>query len=627
MTLRTRLIILVVIAFVAVTWVQQSIHGNAIELADQRFYQQSINSAEALWQKTLDAQLDSMAANITSMTRDRDSIKLLRKREYSKLKSSIINVYNRLSTSGIISHLSIANMQGEIVYSSQPALFKQQNAESLISQALNSKKIIRGLELASNGEPQISLAFQLYYRGKPAGIAMYSRTLDTAIDTLSIDTQSRVEVIAQDGTKLLLSSIGNEQLSNLEIGKLNAPYQLLQQHEKTLLSLGIELRDNHQQSIAQLYKTSDYSISYAQQKSIAQQGLAIALSTVAAITIALTLYLNYCFKPVFSVIRSMQNITDGDMCSELNSSPRKDEFGQLLRQTVRMRDALQARAKEMLVAIQSSVDQLGSSSEQLSCVNDIARQGASQQNEYISTMSEQMQTLLTTAQQVANDANEAQLASEAAEAQANNGASTIHRSAGSISELAAKVERASTVIQSVENNSKEISRVVQVISDIAEQTNLLALNAAIESARAGEQGRGFAVVADEVRTLATRTHGSTKEIEETVLKLQKSSAEANKVMSEGQLSASASVRDAEQAGASFAAITEAVATINQMIDQIVCSANQQDQLASTMKVGVDGIKEISFETAQGTLSSAQASQDMAVLANELKSLTQTFRVS
>lgn len=627
MTLRTRLITLVFIAFAAVTWVLQSIHSNAIELADQRFYQQSIKSAEALWQKTLDAQLDSMAANITSMTRDRDTIKLLRKREYNQIESSIINVYNRLSTSGIISHLTIANIQGETVYSSQAAVFKQQGSDSLIQQALDSKKMVRGMEFGANGEPQISLAFQLYYRGKPAGIAMYSRSLNAAIESLSKDMQAHVQIVDRDGANILNTSIGDEQLSGFNTQHLNEPYQLLQQGQKTLLSLRIDLRDNHQQIIAHLHKTSDFSVSYAMQKKISQQGLAIALSTVAVITIALTLYLNYCFKPVFGVIRSMQSITDGNMCTELDNTSRKDEFGQLIRQTALMRDALQARVKEMLVAIQSSVDQLGSSSEQLSYVNDIAKQGANQQSEHISTMSEQMQTLLNTAQQVANNASEAQAASESAEEQAKNGACTINRSAASISELATKVEHASTVIQSVESNSKEISRVVQVISDIAEQTNLLALNAAIESARAGEQGRGFAVVADEVRTLATRTHGSTKEIEDTVLKLQKSSAEAAKVMSEGQVSACASVEDAEHAGESFAAITEAVATINQMIDQIVCSATQQDQLASTMKVGVDGIKEISFETAQGTLSSAKASQDMSVLASELKNLTQAFRVS
>ena len=62
-----------------------------------------------------------------------------------------------------------------------------------------------------------------------------------------------------------------------------------------------------------------------------------------------------------------------------------------------------------------------------------------------------------------------------------------------IDALAHEVEQAAGVIHTLEGDSEDIGRVLDVIRGIAEQTNLLALNAAIEAARAGEQGRGFAV--------------------------------------------------------------------------------------------------------------------------------------
>lgn len=77
----------------------------------------------------------------------------------------------------------------------------------------------------------------------------------------------------------------------------------------------------------------------------------------------------------------------------------------------------------------------------------------------------------------------------------------------------------------LQERTKEVQVITNMIFEISNKTNLLALNASIESARAGEAGRGFAVVAEEIRELAEQTRKSTENISNIVEELNRNAVE------------------------------------------------------------------------------------------------------
>lgn len=74
---------------------------------------------------------------------------------------------------------------------------------------------------------------------------------------------------------------------------------------------------------------------------------------------------------------------------------------------------------------------------------------------------------------------------------AEDGGKLVEQTVNQMQLIHESVSQSDKVIVLLDDKSKQIGAILEVIQHIAEQTNLLALNAAIEAARAGEQGRGF----------------------------------------------------------------------------------------------------------------------------------------
>jgi len=238
-------------------------------------------------------------------------------------------------------------------------------------------------------------------------------------------------------------------------------------------------------------------------------------------------------------------------------------------------------------------------------VTDPANRSIQQQQAETGQAATAMNQMSETVKEVARNAGEA----------ARNGAQVASSAMQGIQSLTSEVEKASHVIQKLEQDSQSIGVILQVIQGIAEQTNQLALNAAIEAARAGEQGRGFAVVADEVRTLASRTQQSTEEIKRMIEQLQSGAGDAVKVMESAR----------EKAKVGEDSVPQAVATIDEMNAQIAHAAHEQDTVAEQINknpVSISHGTERASDAAERSRSGAMIISD---LVDKLAAVVAKFR--
>ena len=328
-------------------------------------------------------------------------------------------------------------------------------------------------------------------------------------------------------------------------------------------------------------------------------------------------------RNIGNVVRSLDEIAsgDGDLTQRLKSDS-NDEVGTLVDRFNRFVEKLQG----VIGLVSGSTLRVSEAAGEMKRVSEMSAVGMNSQQQEIDQVVTAMAEMTASVEEVAGSASRAAETANVARTEAAAGKQVVDENMQAIARLAADVEHASEVIHELNSHSDSIGAVLNVIRDIAEQTNLLALNAAIEAARAGEQGRGFAVVADEVRTLATRTHDSTREINDMISRLQSGTQSAVQTMSQGREQAQASVEQAAKVGESLERIAQGVEEISGMNIQIASAAEQQAAAVREINNNIVNLGQVVSQVTEDASTAEENSEELAALAEQLKEQVSVFRV-
>ncbi|MDT3672797.1 MAG: methyl-accepting chemotaxis protein [Aromatoleum sp.] len=328
-------------------------------------------------------------------------------------------------------------------------------------------------------------------------------------------------------------------------------------------------------------------------------------------------------KPLRRISDAMQDIAQGeaDLTRRLDDS-RRDEVGEV----AHWFNVFVGHLQPVILRVREGAAEVAVAAEETNRVTEETNQSILSQRDEVGEVTNAIAAFAEHARSISRSTGIASEAAEAARTEAGKGNDVVLGAVESMGRLSREVGSVSDTIRELTQNSDEIAGVLEVIKEIASQTNLLALNAAIEAARAGEAGRGFAVVADEVRKLANRTHESTVEVEAVIAQLRAGVEKADAVMEHGKQAALDGSRQAQAAGAAIQAIAAAFDNIRSVNREIAVAAGRQDEMVAGITRHIDRISQVAEDTASGSNQTAQASETLARLAEQLHGVVDRFRV-
>ncbi|MDQ1346642.1 MAG: Methyl-accepting transducer protein [Acidobacteriota bacterium] len=252
----------------------------------------------------------------------------------------------------------------------------------------------------------------------------------------------------------------------------------------------------------------------------------------------------------------------------------------------------------------SSAQQAAAAGEVTAAMEELSRTAAE-----ISEHAERQNQLVLTAE------NEGAAGAEAV-AEAVEGVGAVERR---IADVTARADTLGT-------RSREIFRVLDLISDIAQETHLLSLNAALEASAAGGRGRRFAVVAGEVRVLAERVRDSVASVRSQIEEFASAIRSTVVATEEGGKEAARVLEEARAATQALGILRASLSESSEAARQISSVTRQQtsatEEVLSTLRELHQVVERMSRDLAQLSATSGR----LHTIGLDLELLAQTFHL-
>lgn len=544
--------------------------------------------------------------------RDREKLTAMLLPAYSTIKDKVAQVQFHLPDSTAFLRLHSPEKFGDSL----------KDFRFTVNECNKSKRIVAGLEEGKGGYG-FRVVVPMSYEGQHTGSVEFGmdfgksyieglkKSLDGEYFIYTFPDENSVawqELQKNNGLLASTTDMDNWPASEGDISRLKAGESFSQwSQDKTHRILLMPFKDYEGKAKGYYKVVKDETEAVAKRNALMVSMYAFSLIAAVAAALVLLIMLANAFKPLVKLQNAVQVVASGDLSKAIEIKS-KDEIGKIGMAFKNMQEnyvdillKLQNISNQIVdssLKLSSSVEHTRKSSEEIvSSVQEISA-GMQESSASIEETNASLEELNASAESISKSCQDAVEQSMAINNAALGSGKNVKDLVESVNKMAESTDEVGGIITGLNDTSKEIGQIVDLISQITEQTNLLALNAAIEAARAGEAGRGFAVVAEEVRKLAeesSRAAGSIKKlIDEIQSKIHNTVAAINgtkEIVTEG-------VSKASVTGENIKIIISSIEKISGKIEEIASAAEEQAAMSEQMSNAIEEISKAATDSAE-----------------------------
>ena len=217
-------------------------------------------------------------------------------------------------------------------------------------------------------------------------------------------------------------------------------------------------------------------------------------------------------------------------------------------------------------------------------------------------------------------------AAESSVRASQEGAEQVFSSVKSMQSIDGTMTETDRLMGKVQDSSKQISEIVELLSDITEGTSILALNATVQAAKAGDAGKGFKIVADSIQELADNAADATRRVGALIAAVQTDIQAVGESVGRAREEVKNGVNLSLSAGESLNRITEVSNKLSEIVREIsqeaIGYAKNSDEVSKDMEFLIESTN----LTKDSTQKTAKSIGEIASISNELGESVQSFKV-